>query len=389
MRIAFICTEKLPIPSIRGGAIQILIDGVTPHLNGKHELTIYCITDPDLPDREVNVDGVAYIRLPRENYALMVVQELTLLQHNDQHYDLIHVFNRPRDLLLYKTAMPLSRFVVSLHNEMFNKSKISYELGILVVQAVDKIITVSDYIGQTISARFPAAKRKIKTVYSGVNLQRHQPVWSAETRRLELKKKYNLEHKKVILFVGRLSKVKGPDILIKAMSHVIQQHSDAVLLIVGSKWFSDDRMDEYTLHLRQIAELLGKDRVIFTNFVVPKDIPEHYLLSDIFVCSSQWQEPLARVHYEAMGTGLPIVTTRRGGNAEIIHHQFNGLVIDDYANPLAFVEAISYLLSNPEAALQMAREGRKLAEQKFGFEHVAKRLEHVYLTAMRKKKSDL
>lgn len=388
MRIAFICTEMLTVPPIRGGAIQILIDGVTPYIGRKHDLTIFCITDPDLPDREVT-DGVEYIRIPREDYVFGVAKELSKQQSNGQQYDVIHVFNRPGNLLVYKAAMPNSRFVISLHNEMFKERKISNEMGNLAIKAVDRIMTISNYIGETIINRFPSAKRKVKTVYSGINLQNYKPIWSdqAQTIRNELRKKHGVDNKKVIIFVGRLSKSKAPDILIKAMEQVIQMHKDAVLVIVGSKWFYDERIDEYGLSLRQLAKSLGDNRVIFTGFVPPSEIPTHFLLGDIFVCSSQWQEPLARVHYEAMGAGLPIITTNRGGNAEIIKHYENGIVIDDYTNPQAFAEAILFFLSNPAEALKIAKAGRAFVDSNYGFEHVAKRLENIYLKSLRRRKS--
>jgi len=53
-------------------------------------------------------------------------------------------------------------------------------------------------------------------------------------------------------------------------------------------------------------------------------------VGDIFVCASQWNEPLARIHYEAMAAGLPIITTDRGGNAEIFEDNVNGIIIKDY-----------------------------------------------------------
>lgn len=388
MRIAFICTEKLTVPPIRGGAIQILIDGVAPYIGGKHELVIYCITDPELPEREIN-KGIAYIRIPREAYNFGVAMELSKRYHMKQSYDLIHVFNRPRDILIYKSAMPDSRFIVSLHNEMFKESKISDEMGSLTVKAVDQIMSISNYIGHTIITRFPTARTKVRTVYSGINLNRYKPIWAeeAQSTRDELRRQYGVTQKKVILFVGRLSEVKGPHILIHAMEQVIQEHEDAILLIVGSKWFSDNGMDAYTLSLRRLAESLGEGRIVFTNFIAPSEIPSHFLLGDIFVCSSQWQEPLARVHYEAMGAGLPIITTNRGGNAEVIKTGENGIVIDDYSNPQAWAAAISYLLSNPEEAMELARAGRAIADRRFGFEHTAKRLENLYLHAMRRKKT--
>lgn len=376
------------VPPIGGGAIQVLINGVTPHLSQNHELTIYCIKDPTLPDREV-VNGVEYIRVARENYEFNIGKELSKKNAKKEYYDVVHVFNRPRNVLIYKSAMPESRFVVSLHNEMFKEGKISDEMGNLAIEALDKIMTISKYIGDTIIARFPLAERKVKAVYSGINLSHYKPIWSkeAQNERKQLRKQYGVENKKVILFVGRLSKVKGPDVLIQAMQQVIEKHNDSVLVIVGSKWFSDDRIDDYGIKLRQLAETLGKDRVIFTGFVPPSDIPSHFLIGDIFVCSSQWEEPLARVHYEAMGTGLPIITTNRGGNPEIIKNHRNGLVIDDYSNPEAFSDAISFLLSDKKAAKNLGKAGRSFVEANFGFEHVAQRLENLYASAMNRNKT--
>lgn len=378
----------LTVPPIRGGAIQVLIDGVTPYLTKKnHDVTIYCINDPELPDWEV-VHGVEYIRLPRENYVFNVAIELSKKNANKEYYDIVHVFNRPRDVLIYKAAMPLSRFVLSLHNEMFKESKISTEMGNLVIRAVDKIMTVSEYIGTTITSRFPLAKSKVKAVYSGIDLKRYKPIWNQEIQALrsELRQTYGVNDKKVVLFVGRLSKVKGPDILLTAMKQVIQEYPDTVLVIVGSKWFSDDRINEFGLNLRRLADSLGNNKVIFTGFVPPSEIPSQFLIGDLFVCSSQWQEPLARVHYEAMGAGLPIITTNRGGNAEIISHQDNGIVIDDFSNSEAFAAAISFLLSNQQKADSLARAGREFVESNFGFEHVANRLEELYIHAIKRKK---
>lgn len=378
----------LTVPPVRGGAIQMLIDGITPHLSQYHDVTIYCITDPELPDVE-NVNGVEYIRVPRENYVFNVAAELSEKWANKEYYDIVHVFNRPRDLLIYKAVMPLSRFVLSLHNEMFKESKLTTEMGNLVIRAVDKIMTVSHYIASTITSRFPLAKSKVNVVYSGIDLQKYKPIWDDDIQALrqELRRTYGVENQKVILFVGRLSKVKGPDILLQAMEQVLEKHQRTVLVIVGSKWFSDNRINEFGLRLRQLAENLGNNKVIFTGFVPPSEIPSHFLIGDVFVCSSQWQEPLARVHYEAMGTGLPIITTNRGGNAEIIHHLDNGIVIDDYSNSEAFAEAILFLLSNMKEADAFARAGREFVESNFGFEHVAERLEQLYLQALKRKKS--
>jgi hypothetical protein len=63
MKLALICTEMLPSPAIKGGAIQIMIDGVAPILSKKHQLTVYSITDPKLAKRGKR-GGISYIRFP-------------------------------------------------------------------------------------------------------------------------------------------------------------------------------------------------------------------------------------------------------------------------------------------------------------------------------------
>ncbi len=380
MKLAYISSEKMPVPAVKGGAIQILIDGVSPFLSKKHQLTIFSVADPSLPKREKR-NGVHYIRIPRKNYAQGVAKEL-----KKHRFDVIHVFNRPKNIPLYKKSAPQSRFVISLHNEMFSEHKISKKRGRRAIRSVRKIMTVSDYIGQTVSTRFPEAKPKLQTVYSGVDLQTYRPVWSkkAKATRRKLRKKYGVRGKKVILFVGRLSKTKGAHVLIKAMKHVIKKHKRAVLIIVGSKWFSDNRKDAYIRSLYRLAQPL-KDHVIFTEYVPADKMADFYLIGDIFVCPSQWQEPLARVHYEAMAAGLPVITTKRGGNPEIIVHNENGIVISNYKRPRAFARTINRFLSNPDLASKMARKGRKIVESHFDFQHVAKRLENVYLSVSKKK----
>lgn len=376
MKLAFICTEKLPCPAIKGGAIQILIDGVSPILKAKHELTILSVRDPKLPNRETR-DGIRYIRLPENNYVERVAKELT-----KHHFDVIHVFNRPKPVPLYKKAAPKSKFIVSLHNEMFHKEKVTLQEGRKTIQSVEKIITVSDYIGSTVTKRFPEAKNKVKTVYSGADIHAYLPVASPKARKISerIRKKYGVTNKKVILFVGRLSEKKGPHVLMKAMKLVNEKHKNAVLVIVGGKWFGDDSIDDYGHYLQKLVKRL-KIKVIFTKFVPADKIPELYLMGDIFVCSSQWQEPLARVHYEAMAAGLPIITTNRGGNGEVIKHNYNGLLLDNYKDPKEFANAIDYLLMNPKQGARMAKNGIEFINKNFRFDHVARRLEDVYLEA--------
>lgn len=373
MKIAFVCTENLPSPAVKGGAIQVLIDGIVPILSKKHEITIFSVTDPSLPKKE-KVGNIQYIRVPYQYYSREITKQLA-----KSEFDIIQVYNRPKAVLRYKEVAPNSKFVLSLHNDVMREAKISPELGSKVIEACDHILTISNYIRQQILRRFPEAKQKITVAYSGINIHEFSPIWSSHIQpiRQHYREKYGVENQKVILFAGRLCKSKGPHLLIQAMKSLLKKHSDAVLVIAGGKWFSDNSKNFYVNYLHQLAKPLN-NKVIFTKFIPSQEIPKFFLIADIFVCSSQWEEPLARVHYEAMAAGLPIITTNRGGNTEVISHMKNGFVIEEYNQPSAFVEAIDHLLTSPKLTSQLVKTGRLLVEENFQYKHTVERIERAY-----------
>ncbi|MDQ0162472.1 glycosyltransferase family 4 protein [Bacillus alveayuensis] len=373
MKIALIATEKLPVPAVKGGAIQIYLDAVGQIIAQKHDVTIFSITHPELAETE-KTNGVTYVRFPEPQYIESITQYI-----KEHKFDVIHVCNRPLWIEPLHEASPNTKFILSVHNEMFANEKISEEKGATCISLVSKIVTVSDYIGSTIKNRFPQASNKVQTVYSGVNVHQFYPAWTQKGREMkrQVRSKLGLEGKKVILFVGRLSKVKGPHILLQALPNIISKHPNAVMVFIGSKWFGENEINNYVKHLYTLGALYP-EHVQFINFVKPDEIASLFAMSDLFVCSSQWQEPLARVHYEAMACGLPIITSKRGGNPEVIEEGKNGYVIDDFENPEAYAMVINTLLGQSNQLELMGKYGRQKVEQSFQWNHVAANLMRVY-----------
>lgn len=368
MKIAMICTEKLPVPPVAGGAVQLYIDGILPYLSSKHEMTVYSIRHPGLPDEEIN-NNIRFIRVVGKAEALYTKNLLAVLEET---YDLIHVFNRPKLLLALADKLKNTKFSLSLHNEMFHSDKITDSDAVKCVERVEFINTVSKFIADGVKARVPIAGNKLKVVYSGADPSRYHPSWTknGKENKDRLKEQFGLQNKRVILYVGRLSVKKGVHILLNAMKKVMAEDPETALVIIGSKWYGGNETDDYTNSLQRLSkELPGQ--VVFTGFIPPSEIPQYYNLGDIFVCASQWNEPLARVHYEAMAAGLPIITTNRGGNAEIVENMGNGIILSDYSSPEAMAKNIHLLLNNPEIATTMGKKGRKLALEKFNWERVA------------------
>lgn len=376
-----------PVPPVIGGAIQIYIDGMIPFLSNKLDLTVLSVQHKALPNYEIR-DGVVYYRFPGKHYEAHVYDHLL-----SNFYDILHIFNRPRYVQNYHHASPHSKIILSLHNEMMAEHKISSFRGQRVINLCDAIVTVSKYIRNTLIQRFPKTEGKIFPIYSAVDTDRFKPYWidhNVRNVRNRLRKEYDLDGYKIILFVGRLSKVKGVDLLIEAIKEVAGEYPKGILLIVGSKWFGTNDTNKYVDALYDAAKALP-DHVKFANFIPPARMPDFYAIADLFVCASQWNEPLARVHYEAMASGLPIITTDRGGNAEVIKHGENGIVLSnsEYNQPEAFARAILRLLQNENEAKALALTGYYTAKNHFTFQRLSKEILEIYKKIMGKKADNI
>ncbi|WP_175638537.1 glycosyltransferase family 4 protein [Metabacillus schmidteae] len=369
MKILMICTEKLPVPPVLGGAIQTYIAGSMPHLRNAHNITVLGVNDPSLPDQET-IDGIQYVRVPGK--ILEIYREEVIRYVEANQFDLIHIFNRPRLVLPVRQAAPNSKIVLSMHNDMFQPEKINPEEAKAVINEVANIITISNYVGNVIRDLYPEAAHKLHTVYSGVDTNRFLPGHHPKMQKIrnELRSANGLENKTVLLFAGRLSNNKGVDRLVRALPELSKKHKDLALVIVGSKWFSQNDVTDYVAYVRALAKKLPIP-VVTTGFVAPSEIQNWFAAADLFVCTSVWQEPLARVHYEAMAAGLPIVTTARGGNAEVINLNENGLVVENPEDPGVFVEKISQILSNRSLMRKMGEKGREYALRLYQWDRVA------------------
>jgi spore coat protein SA len=380
MKILMICTEKLPVPPVLGGAIQTYISGALPYLGRHHDITILGTDDPSLPNQET-IEGVHYIRVPGKIFEIYREGVVNYVQSNQ--FDLIHIFNRPRLVNPVRQAAPQTKITLSMHNDMFNPEKIDPEEAARAVDEVSNIVTVSDYIGNVIKGLYPQASSKVRTIYSGVDIDRFLPGSHSSMKRTRnaIRQENGLENKTVILFAGRLSHNKGVDKLVRAIPELSKKFKDIALVIMGSKWFSQEDTTDYIAYVRALSKKLTVP-VVATGFVSPDKIHNWFAAADLFVCTSQWQEPLARVHYEAMAAGLPIVTTARGGNPEVILPGENGLVVEKPENPNGFVESISQILSNPSLMRKMGQKGRELAESLYTWNRVAAELLKVWEQSM-------
>jgi glycosyltransferase involved in cell wall biosynthesis len=174
---------------------------------------------------------------------------------------------------------------------------------------------------------------------------------------------------KIILFVGSLVPYKGPDILLKAFKIVKKEFSNVKLIFAGRGPMFDE--------LRDLANKLELEDVIFTGFVDEEKKPLYFKSSDIFCLpSTTMAESFGIVNLEAMASGIPIVSSNLGGIPDIVIHGENGLL----AKPGDFrstSDALICLLKNEELRKRMGDNGRSLVNN-YTWDKIAKETEKLY-----------
>ncbi|HEX6573704.1 MAG TPA: glycosyltransferase family 4 protein [Gemmatimonadaceae bacterium] len=187
-----------------------------------------------------------------------------------------------------------------------------------------------------------------------------------------------------LLFVGRLVKRKGVDVLLNA-AKLLQSDSRLHVRIVGGG------PDLETL--KGIANELGvNDKVTFDGVVSSSRIDELFRSCDALVLPAVVTETgdtegLGVVLIEAMGYGKPVIASAAGGIVDIVKDGDTGLLVPP-GNARALADAITRAMDDPRELNDIARRGTAFAEQAFGWDAIVGQLTTVYEAAVKRRARD-
>lgn len=156
------------------------------------------------------------------------------------------------------------------------------------------------------------------------------------------------------LFVGRLTRSKGVDVILKALPELLAQGIPITVEIVG-----DGPLRSRLEHLA--AELGVRQAVTFHGWLGGDDLAVHYARAHCFIHSSRL-EGFGKVLIEAMTYNLPIIGSDVGVSQMIVAPPSRGILITP-DNPQALAQAIRHILANPDLANRMGCNGRVAAQQ--------------------------
>jgi D-inositol-3-phosphate glycosyltransferase len=235
-------------------------------------------------------------------------------------------------------------------SEQEPKVRIRHERTI--TRRASAIVTASEHECGLLERYYNADPGRMHTIPCGVDLELFQPMERATARRM-----LNLDARApVLLWVGRLEKLKGVDILINAVAQLDDR--DFTLLIVGGDEYAADLKAE----LCRQAEAAGLGaNVRFDGAVAHGDLPLYYSAADVCVVPSYY-ESFGLVAVEAMACGTPVVASRVGGLISTVTDGVNGYLIP-WRCPEPFAEKLEVLLNNPELRENFSRSARRSVER--------------------------
>jgi glycosyltransferase involved in cell wall biosynthesis len=203
------------------------------------------------------------------------------------------------------------------------------------LRSADRVLAVSDSLKRTAMALGIPAEH-IRVIPNGVDTEHFFPMDRTEARAaLDLP-----ADRTILLSVGGLNEGKGHHRIIQMMPALLQRRPDLLYVIVGG----EQRGSSYRPVLARLVRELGlEQRVLVAGERAHAEIPRWLAASDLF-CLATRSEGWANVLLEALACGRPVVTTRVGGNAEIVTHAGLGLLVppgDDSAFREAVLEALA------------------------------------------------
>ncbi len=324
-------------------------DGVSKHvfvsmknLSQDTDYKLFFITNKgDSFDRLQNIPGLNFSLLNFEkdhkNIFNMITDSFKLYSFCKQNkIDIIHTHHRYPELLsVFVSKFARVKTITTVHSFVRGMKLFSFRS--------DKIISVSKAVESHLIKNYPHTKENCTTIYNCIEESFYA---KSEVDNLELRKSLGFsDADKILLFAGRISKIKGCDILIEAFKK-LPQNLNAKLLLIGSV------SEPY------INSLLEKNRGKIKLLEPQKDLKPYYEISDLVVLPSI-EDPFPYVMLEAGAMKKPFIGGNTGGIKEFIDDNVNGFLVTP-GNVDELSHKIKYVLENPDVAKQA---GEKLFEK--------------------------
>lgn len=385
MRIAMFTWESLHSTPVGGVAAHVTELAAALQRRG-HEAHVF--TRPGYGTGGVSlIDGVWYHYCPHSLTSNIVDEVQDMCKSFTHHFlraeehiggfDIVHGHDwlASNAMVWIKQARQARKAVLTMHSTEYGRCGNQFYGGLSHrirdherhgTYSADRVIAVSHALKGELSWMYNLPDSKCRVVYNGVNAKRFE----GDTDQGGLKRRLGIGPlDPTVLFMGRLSVQKGPDLLIEAIPGLLRHHGNAKFVIAGEG-------DMRKALERRVNELRVGHAVRWFGRLSPGDQVEMFKACDA-VCVPSRNEPFGIIVLEAWAAGKPVVASQIGGPGEFVWHNVTGLKI--WPTPDSIGWGLGTLFTNWEWARSMGRNGRVAAETSFTWDKIAQDTEHCYL----------
>lgn len=384
-RVALLLPPGLPVPAVKGGAVETLAEHLARQ-NARFkemELAVLCQWDEEAAGESARfADTLFYYQTPpAQGLGHRLKVRFSALLGKPIHWN--RWYAEPLDFLKRldadwylgeggdltgwrqaSRALGRGRFAAHLHGETPGSAALD--------EIYSRALCISEFVRGAWLAGSAEAPESAALVPNCADTGLFCPEGKAgEAAALREKLGFDKEDF-VVLFCGRTSPEKGVHQLLAAMANIPDEQ--VKLLVVGSPFFGAKDRSDYADGLQKQAETLG-ERVKFAGFVPNPELPAYYRMANAACFPALWQEPAGITAIEAMACGCPVIATASGGLPEYLagsgavilpqsevweDQQLRGVPgVPPLENTIA--EAILALKADPARAAAMAKAGREAA----------------------------
>jgi glycosyltransferase involved in cell wall biosynthesis len=318
MKITCVLGPFLPVPPIRGGAVERIFQNLCEvFADIGHDVTIVSRSFENFPNEEV-INGVRYLRVASFDQPRSKI----LYRLLDIIYALRVCFALPKSDVTITNSVSLPLLIPRGRAGLIYMSIGRFPKGQMAAyRRVDRMQTVSTHVGNAVCRQSPSVAHLVKTVPNALSKTFADGI--DDNRGLRQKE---------ILFVGRIAREKGIHLLIRAFKIIHPTYPDWKLTILGPHLSTQGGDGESLLReLKSVAADLGPS-VLFAGPVFDEaELLRHFRRCEVFVYPSVagQGEALPMAPIEAMAGGCAVVVSSLGCFNDYLRDGINGLVFDE------------------------------------------------------------
>ena len=255
--------------------------------------------------------------------------------------------------------------VITSHGSDINlisKNQLLKKLGGWIIKKCDAYTTVSENLKNQIIQNYNL-KKNIQVTPIGTDMEMFHPI-----KKNASENKYQ-DYYPLLLFIGRIEKEKGLNILLQAMPAVIKELPKCLLIAIGS----GSLLPQYKKYVKDHRLF---DSINLIQGLGYNQLPFYYAIADIFV-SPSLHEGFGLSLVEALASETPVIATSTAGAKEIVVNDHNGILIPTN-NPARLSEEIIKLAKNKNKLDELSKASRPSVEKKFSWANTNDTLHQIY-----------